>query len=423
MTGAVKTAGESRLEPRLFLPAEDVRAKRQWRDDPSEDIVARIRQAFPSEREYDVMFSRKMQRRNLGPYRIPSLGEMSGYVRHFLNDHIDGGFEISDEGWLTGGASKLQFGFTLTWTEGGRKQTEKLVVRMEPAESLNTTSRGREFQMIQAMNGVVPVPKTYWMDPQGKWFPEPAIVYGFITGTTKPSQDKARVSGTGTVFSPELRAKLGPQFTGHLAAIHSHDYTKSNFDMFDVPEIGTTQSALWQLNRVLRVWEEDRGEDIPLVEAATNWLRDNLPVLDRVSPIHGDYRSGNFLFDEAKGEMTGWLDWERGYLGDRHRDLAWATTRLFGNTAEDGKTFLVCGLVPEEQFYEDYEKLSGLSIDPKRMHYYRVFNAYQLVCSCLGTSYRVVRLGKSHQDVLLSIVEGAAYPIANELLQVLGEAN
>lgn len=408
-------------EPRLFLPAEDIRAPRHWRDDPDEATMARIARAYPTEREYEHLLDRKMRRRNHGRYAMPPLAEMSRCTRAFLDAHIPDGFEMSDEGWLTGGASKLQFGFTLDWAEAGTRRRERLVVRMEPAESLNATSRRREFQIIDAMRGVVPVPPCFWMDPEGRWFPEPAIVYGFVAGVTAPTRSEARISGTGNAFPAELRGRLGPQFTRHLAAIHSRDLAGVSLDAFDRPQPGTTQSAQWQLNRALRVWEEDRGEDVPLVECAANWLRDNLPQLDVVSALHGDYRAGNFLFDEEKGQITAWLDWERAHLGDRHRDLAWVTTRLFGNMDPAAGGFLVSGLVPEAQFFDDYQRLSGLTVDPKRLHYYRVLNAWQLVVSILSSTYRVIRLGKSHQDVLLAIVEGAAWPLADELLRLIEE--
>ncbi|MDB5730544.1 MAG: hypothetical protein JWQ03_439 [Variovorax sp.] len=401
----------------FFAPAADDSADRM-RDAPTEAFSAAIRAAYPTEAEYDRMLTRKMRRRASGPYRIPTLDEMSGYVRRFLAAHVQGGFTLSEERWLTGGASKLQFGFTLNWKDPAAGQTStRLVVRMEPAESLNATSRRREHQIITAIAKTVPVPRTHWVDADGEWFPEPAIVYEFIQGTAKPSDDRQRVSGTGTHFGPELRSRLAPQFMQHLAAIHTFDWSGAQLDAFDVPAIGSTQSALWQLNRVRRFWEEDRGEDFPLIEYAANWLEDNLPELDRVSVLHGDYRSGNFLFDEKAGHITGWLDWERGYLGDRHRDLAYTATQLFGNVAEDGKTFLVSGLLPMEQFYEDYERLSGLKVDPRRLHYYRVFNTYQLMASSMASSYRVVRLGKSHQDVLLAFVEGAVCSLADELLK------
>lgn len=408
-------------EPDTFYPAQPGRAP-QWRDNPSDRDIEIIRRAYPVEDEFDLILSRKMKRRNSGTYRLPTLDEMSACVRAFLSANIEGEFSISNEAWLTGGASKIQFGFTLQWCAPERGHSvDKLVVRMEPSESLNATSRRREFQVIRAIADTVPVPQTFWMDPEGEWFPEPAIVYGFIPGTAKPTMDRARVSGIGTQFGPELRARLGPQFVRHLAAIHTFDWRQADLSSFNKPALGTTEASLWQLNRARRVWEEDRGEDLPLVEHVANWLQDNMPVLDHASVLHGDYRAGNFLFNEINCEITGWLDWERCYIGDRHRDLAWATTPLFGSTAEDGKTFLVSGLVPEQQFYEEYQKISGLEIDPQRLHYFRVLNAYQSMVGPIGSSYRVVRLGKSHQDIVLAILEGAAYPNANELLKLLRE--
>ncbi|MCK9504338.1 MAG: phosphotransferase family protein [Porticoccaceae bacterium] len=407
--------------PDIFYPAEAEGAK-QWRDAPADADVQAIRNIYPVEDEFDLMLTRKMQRRALGSYKMPTLEEMSGYVHAFLNAHVKGEFSVKDECWLTGGASKIQFGFTLDWIDPERgRSTDQLVVRMEPAESLNATSRRREFEIIRAIADVVPVPRSYWMDPEGQWFPEPAIVYGFITGRAKPSMDRSRVSGIGTQFSPQLRAELGPQFTRHLAAIHTYDWRNADLGSFNKPKEGTTQASLWQLNRARRVWEEDRGEDMPLVESVANWLEDNMPVLDHASILHGDYRAGNFLFNEDEGKITGWLDWERCYIGDRHRDLAWATSRLFGSLAEDGKTFLVSGLVPEQQFFDDYQRFSGLDIDPKRLHYFRVLNTYQSMVGPIASTYRVVRLGKSHQDIVLVLVEGAAYPNAHDLLNILEE--
>jgi aminoglycoside phosphotransferase (APT) family kinase protein len=52
--------------------------------------------------------------------------------------------------------------FTLSWGEPdiGLKQTP-LVLRMEPAAANVETSRTREYQLIKAMQGVVPVPPAF----------------------------------------------------------------------------------------------------------------------------------------------------------------------------------------------------------------------------------------------------------------------
>ena len=151
------------------------------------------------------------------------------------------------------------------------------------------------------------------------------------------------------------------------------------------------------------------------MEVAANWLERNLPILDQISVVHGDYRSGNFLFDEDSAGITAILDWERGYLGDRHRDLAWTTAENYGHWSEDGKTFLASGIAPAKELLERYERVSGLSVDAKRLNYYRLFNCYQIAVTALGSSYRVVHLGKTHQDVLIAWIEAAAFGAMEEL--------
>jgi aminoglycoside phosphotransferase (APT) family kinase protein len=392
-------------------------------DNPPESFIAEMRRRFPGERETDDLLDRKLSRRGGPPYRRTTKDELSKYLHAMLSEKIEGAFEISDQTWFTGGVSKVQMGFTLEWTDGARgKQKERLVIRMDPAEGSNTTSRVREFELLRAFEGVVPVPKVYWLDPDGRWFPEPALIYAYSEGVTKPKlTTTGKVSGLGTNFGPALREKLAPQFMRHLAAIHTFDYSRATFTSMDRPEVGTTQSALWQLNRGRRLWEEDRGEDFPLMEVAANWLERNMPVLDRVGVVHGDFRSGNFLFDEASGRINAWLDWERGHLGDRHRDLAWLTQDAMGHYSEDGKTYFVCGLVPRDEFYRRYEDGSGLSVDEDRLAYYSILNCYQIIVSVLATAYRIVRLGKSHQDVVLARVKGLVPSASKELATRLRE--
>jgi aminoglycoside phosphotransferase (APT) family kinase protein len=386
------------------------------RDNPTPSFIQQMRERFPTEGEIDRMLTRKMRRRGGPPFNGASLDAMTGYISNLLESNISGSFRIADQRWFSGGASKIQMGFTLHWDEPGVGPTEtRLVARMEPAESLNATSRQREFELLSAFAGTVPVPKVFWVDPDGTWFPEPALIYAFARGVTKPKSVRGKVAGIGTNYGPELRKRLAPGFIDYLAKIHTFDHERCAFASFDRPTAGTTQSALWQLNRARRVWEEDRGEDLPLMEVAANWLERNLPILDRVTVVHGDYRSGNFLFDEDSAQITAVLDWERGYLGDRHRDLAWTTAENYGHWSEDGKTFLASGIASPDELLERYELASGLGVDAKRLNYYRVFNCYQIAVTALGSSYRVVHLGKTHQDVLIAWIEAAAFGALEEL--------
>ncbi|MEN0135863.1 MAG: phosphotransferase family protein [Rhodococcus sp. (in: high G+C Gram-positive bacteria)] len=393
------------------------------RDAPTPDIIEGIRARFPTETEYDRMLTRKMERRAGDGYRSFDLDLLTAALENMLRDVLPSSrFEVRNARWLTGGASKIQMGFTLRYDHAvAGEVTEDLVLRMEPPESLNATSRMREFEVINALAGTVPVPTVRWVDEDGRWFPEPALIYTWVHGSAKPSRAQSRIAGIGINFGPELRDVLAPQFVDLLARIHTFDVASAPLDHYEMPAVGATESALWQLNRARRVWEEDRGEDFPLLDVAEGWLEDNLPVLDHVSLVHGDYRGGNFLFDEGSGSVTAILDWERSFLGDRHRDLAWATLYPFGHPSEDGSEFLATGLLPTADFFEQYETASGLTVDPDRLTFYRILNEYQSVVTALGSAYRVSKLGKTHQDVLLTGLEATGYLMAHQLGKDLEE--
>jgi len=406
------TPHASHCEAPLAITAAD-------RDQPGEDFIACMRGRFQVEREMDLMLTRKLQGRAGPPYPGASLPQMTSYLSDFLRDTIGGSFRIDGQRWFSGGASKVQMGCTLH-----RDGTEPLalVVRMEPAESVNSTSRAREYELLRAFEGVVPVPRALWVDADARWFPQPALITSLCAGVTKPTAaTSGRFAGNGTTFGPALREVLAPQFIDHLAAIHRFDVASHELASFDRAPRGSTESARRQLDRARRIWEEDRTEDIPLLEVAANWLARELPVLDHVSVVHGDYRSGNFLFDESTQRITAVLDWERVYLGDRHRDLAWTAHRAFGCMAEDGRTFLVSGLTEPAAFFERYERLSGLAVDPVRLRWYTVLNSYQLAIAAIATGSQVVRLGKTHQDILLASVEPVGHGALEDLRRTLEE--
>lgn len=390
------------------------------RDRPDAAFIATMQLRYPLEREIEWAFTRRLERRAEGPFRAPSREQIADRLRAMLAQHLDGGFEVRDPAWLGGGGSKLQLRFTLTTERPLRGHTERtLVLRMEPAESLNPSSRQREAEALAAVGAVLPVPEVYWVDRDGRWFGEPALIYSFSSGVAKPkSFDNRRVTGLGTNFGP-LRGTLATQFVETLARLHTLDLRGHQLGSFDRPAPGSTEAAQWQLHRALRCWEEDRAAPSPLMDLARSWLQRHLPVLDHASLLHGDYRSGNFLFDEATGRITAILDWERTTIGDRHRDLAWATSEAIGHYSEDGREFLMCGLLPVPEFLRRYAEASGLPVDPARLRFYTVLSRYQQAVTVLATGYRVVRLRRSHQDVLLARIEAAAYVLMEELRQAL----
>lgn len=387
------------------------------KDKPSPEWIGQMRRKFVTERSVDAAMTSKLERRSGAAFVPLTLDAIVAGLKRLIEGSGASDVAISEARWLSGGASKLQVAFSLA-RDG--LPIERMVLRMEPAESLHETSRLREFQMVRALQTTMPIPPVYWVDQEARYLPYPGLVYGFAHGVTKPSDAPSGVSGLGTRMPEAIRGRLGGQFVRDLAKLHTFDFRTAELPDFDIPKPGT-ESAQWAVSWWDRVWEEDSDEQLPLVSLTSAWLHRNAPSVDHLSVIHGDARVGNFLFDEKTLDITAWLDWELTRIGDRHQDLAWSTSRAFGSFAEDGKTFLVSGLMPEEDFFEAYEQAAGLAVDRRSLHYYQVFNAYSMVAMTLGTSYRVARNGKSHQDILLTWLLGVGYMVLDDIRALLAK--
>ncbi len=386
---------------------------------PSAAWIAAVRSRFPCEREIDRVLTRKLERRGGAPYTPLSLDQLAVGVRALIGTSIDSAFTLSDLAWLGGGASKVQMAFTLEWERPGHgREKTPMVLRMEPAESIVETSRLREFQLLRAFAGIVPVPPVFWVDVEGVSLPYPGLIYGFVPGVTKPGNAASQATGMGTYFAPEWRAALGAQFVEHLVRIHARDIDSAGLSAFDLPAPGR-QSAELGVSMWDRIWEEDADEDIPLLRLASAWLHEHAPDCARPTIVHGDYRVGNFLFTEHDARITAVLDWELARIGDPHQDLAWVTAHAYGHYDDDGKTFLVGGCLPETVFFDAYQRASGLCIDARTLHYYKVYTGYMQGVISLATTYRIARNGKTHQDVLQAWILGIGAMLIDELRQLL----
>lgn len=391
------------------------------RSEPTDEFIEGIRARYPVERTVDRAFTRKMRRRATMKASMADLGEVQALLQAFLTKRIEGAFEIRDLRALTGGNSKEQFAFVLDWACNGEKRVgERMVLRREQAESIVEADKEREFQLVMAMEKVVPSPLAYWLDESGDELGRPALIYSFIDGVQKPTKSTSKVTGIGINFDATYRAALGPQFIDCLARIHNFDPTGHDLSAFDIPHVGTTEDIDWQINWWARSWAEDLLEEVPLMTVSEQWLRANRKPLDHVSLIHQDYRSGNFLFDEENLKITAILDWELGYFGDRHADLAWVLNPAFITPSETGEE-LYTSLFRRDEFLRDYEKASGLKVDEERLMYYNIMAYWRSVILTLASGPRAAGGLKTHQDVLLSWFAGISYPLLEALRQELAK--
>ncbi len=359
-----------------------------------------------------AVLERKRKRKAAGVYHPRGEDEVETRLNAFL-DEVGAGGRAQALRRMGGGASKEQFSFSIA--DG--PHAGRYVLRMEPAQSISETDRRREFEVLTAFHGRVPAPGPVWLDAEGVTLGQPGAIMRFVGGVTKPSDNGLTVSGLGTRLGRGLREKIGPQFIRHLVAIHALDWRAAHLPSFQTPDADPQQAARWQLNWWAQVWREDRVQPVPTMAAAERWMRENLPSADELVLVHGDYRTGNYLFDEAAGEITAVLDWELCHVGDFHEDLAWTLQRAFG-AAEDGQ-HRASGLYARDEMIALYEEASGRKVNGRTLRFYEVLSAYKCVVITLATGIRAARDHHNHQDVLLTWLAPAGHIFHSEMIDLI----
>jgi aminoglycoside phosphotransferase (APT) family kinase protein len=270
---------------------------------------------------------------------------------------------------ISGGSSRETYAFDLEWSEGGQTRTRAMIGRRDPTGGLLKTDREREFKVIAAVHRAgLKVPEPLFLELDAGVMDRPFFIMDRAPGRT----------GMGAFPAAEAestRAKVADDFLSELARLQSLDYREYGLEILGPPKTpedpARIQTAHWS-----EVYERDRmGEHHPILSAAFAWLKANPVVTDRVVIVHGDYRSGNYLYDD--NGIIAMLDWEMAHLGDPMEDLGWASMTFWGRDELAG------GLMEREAFYRLYEQKTGHRVDRERLFFYRVLGDAKMIAICL----------------------------------------
>jgi aminoglycoside phosphotransferase (APT) family kinase protein len=264
---------------------------------------------------------------------------------------------------ISGGASRETYRFRLTYRQGGKAHERRLILRRDPPASLIDTERRIEFAAYRAFHGsAVPVPQMLWLEEQDAALDHPFFIAEELAGFQAAPQ---------TLFAGGYDAVL-PRLAERKWTILG-EIAKANPAALRLTEVMETPAldACWrrELDHWEQVFDTDEAEPQPIARAAIRWLRANPPPpAQKLSVVHGDYRTGNFLYDEA-GDIHGVLDWEMAHLGDPLEDLAWG----FNPVWEFGRE-LAGGLARQDQAIAIWRRASGLAVNPAALHWWILFN-------------------------------------------------
>ena len=324
---------------------------------------------------------------------------VAAYLAHAMP--AASGVAVDELARIFGGSSQETFRLRARWAEGGQAIERRLILRRDAVAGLVVAERDLEYNIYRALAGQgLPIPVAYFLELDPRWLDRPFFIMDLCPG--KP----------GSPFVP------GDIYEGHDEAIGRHYWTilgkLATIDHIAVglAELrnGTLTSGFWSAE--LDRWEGilNDGEVVvePLLRGALRWLRRNPPP-EPVKPaiVHGDYRSGNFLFT-PDGQISAILDWEMGHIGDPLEDIAWGIDPFWPITRH----------FPLEDGLALWEAASGMPVDRQALAWWQLFTALKasIIWTTAASAYAsgknremtaalsAIRAGHFHRDLILSMM-------------------
>ena len=265
---------------------------------------------------------------------------------------------------IHGGASRQTYSIDLAYEDATGPKVKGLILRRDPPDSLIDTERRVEFAAIKTAYGQLelPVPEALFLETETDALGAPFFVMGRIEKGEPLNPFKMEA------VEPHRQA-VGEQFFRHLGSIAALPVNNCPLSAeIDAP----FPEDCWR--RELDYWANEIRSNAqspqPIAEAAIRHLeRHPPPPAQRLSVVHGDYRTGNFLHD-GEGTITALLDWEMAHIGDPYEDLAWATDLLWcGNDQERAAGFL-----PWPDAIAIWQEASGCAFDPAAFEWWSLFS-------------------------------------------------
>ena len=266
--------------------------------------------------------------------------------------------------------------------------TRRYVLRRKPFGKLLPSAHAvdREFRVISALHKVgFPAPKPFGLCTDdgviGAMFYVMEMVAGRIFwDPTLP-----------TMTPPQRRAIVEAEIET-LAQLHNYEPEKIGLGDYGKP--GNYFAR--QVERWSRQYRASETDKIEAMERLMEFLPRTVPVQERVSVVHGDYRLDNMVFDARDPRVIAVLDWELSTLGDPLADFSYflmgwlmpPAAQSAGSSGIAGVDLASHGIPTIEEATALYCKLTNREGIPA-LDWYSAFNMFRLTAILQGIAGRV----------------------------------
>jgi aminoglycoside phosphotransferase (APT) family kinase protein len=266
-------------------------------------------------------------------------------------------------------------------------ETLPLILRRDPPASLVGTDARTEYDSYRAIHGHgVPVPRMIHFETDT----------GKLGGAVMIAEDLRGFHNSEYQLQEPAWAdrlpRIAEQMWGMMGTLAAVDVAM--LDLSFMPPATVEGAAKQQLDLWVAKFRANATAPDPIFEAAVRELERTLPVAQKLAMVHGDFRAGNFLYDDD-ATVRAILDWEMAHVGDPLEDLAWSINRGFCFGKDDRRS----GIAPREQVIAIWERASGLTADPAHLRWYELFS--DVKAQALWVSAATVWTTSENKDVIL----------------------
>jgi aminoglycoside phosphotransferase (APT) family kinase protein len=298
-----------------------------------------------------------------------------GSVDAWFRGHVPGAEPPLRWTLIAGGHSNLTYA-------GIDARGKHYVLRRPPLGEVLASAHdmAREHRIVKALNSSgVPVAGVHGLCEDIAVNDAPFFVMDFVEG------EVLHDAATAALTEPAQRQSLGHEVARVLGTLHQLDPVAVGLG-----NLGRHENYLErQIKRWRTQWELSRTEEVPAMEETARRLLLHLPLQQRVSIVHGDYRLGNMIV--GAGHIRAVLDWELCTLGDPLADLGYLLNTWLmpqdrvGDVDDHMPT--TAGEFPDgELLVKRYAADTGL--DLSTLPYYRAFSHWRIAAIRQGVYKR-----------------------------------
>ncbi|MBA4536511.1 phosphotransferase family protein [Bacillus aquiflavi] len=198
-------------------------------------------------------------------------------------------------------------------------------------------------------------------------------------------------------YTPKMGRQISRLMVDKLVELHQVDYTKTGIMQLVKPDGFMHRQVEGWINR----YERFKTDDIQGVVKLIRYLAENIPVSQKPTIIHYDYKLNNAMFSEDFRQVTGLFDWEMSTVGDPLADVGVAMSYWIQKDDDDllkkglGKPSVTVmdGFFTRDEFIEDYANKSGR--DLSAINFYLTFAYFKLAVIGQQIYYRY-KNGQTH---------------------------